>query len=156
MRWALLLPLVVGGCNDMVKQPRYDDYGPGALFADGKAMQAPPEGAVARDTPQIRAADTRPPLTRALLERGQERYGIYCAACHAADGSGRGTVPARGYPQPRAFQAPDQQALSPRHIHDVVSNGYGVMYGHADRVAPADRWAITAYVLALRQVHERE
>jgi mono/diheme cytochrome c family protein len=157
MRWALLFALLaLGACDDMVRQPRYDDYGPGKLFADGKAMQVPPDGTVARDMLQIKAVDTRPPLTFALLERGRERYGIYCAVCHAADGSGRGTVPARGYPQPRAFQDADQRTLAPQHIHDVITNGYGVMYPHADRVAPADRWAITAYVLALRRVGPRE
>ena len=150
---ALLLctSLLLAGCNNMVRQPRYDDYGPGALFSDRKAMQAPPEGAVPRDEPAIAAADTRPPMTAALIERGRQRYAIDCAMCHAADGSGFGTVPARGYPQPQDFHAPGQRALSPQHIHDVIANGYGVMYGHADRVAPADRWAITAYVLALRE-----
>lgn len=151
MRAILVLPLLLAGCNDMVRQPRYDDYGPGKLFADGKAMQAPPAGAVPRDAPALALAEERPAITPALLARGRERYGIYCAMCHAADGSGRGTVPARGYPQPQDLRSPAQRALNPQHIHDVIANGYGVMYGHADRVAPADRWAITAYVLALRQ-----
>lgn len=147
----LCATLLLAGCNNMVRQPRYDDYGPGALFADDKAMQTPPDGTIARDEPALAAADARPPMTAALIERGRERYAIDCAMCHAADGSGLGTVPARGYPQPQDFRSPGQRALSPRHIHDVIANGYGVMYGHADRVAPADRWAITAYVLALRE-----
>lgn len=146
------LLIALAGCNDMVTQPRYDDYGPGPLFADGKAMQAPPDGTVARDTPAIDAASRRPPLTMALLERGRQRYAIDCAMCHAADGSGRGTVPARGFPQPADFRSPGQRALTAQQIHDVIERGKGVMYGHADRVSPADRWAITAYVLALRKL----
>lgn len=150
MRRALPLLLLLGGCNDMVRQPRYDDYGPGKLFADGKAMQAPPADVVPRDAPALARAAARPPMTTALLARGRERYAVACVPCHAADGSGRGTVPARGYPQPQDFRAPAQRALTPEHIHDVIERGYGFMYGHADRVGLADRWAITAYVLALR------
>src|SRR3546814_11032227 len=97
MRALLLLPLLVAGCNNMVKQPRYDPYGEGPLFADGKAMQLPPEHTVARDAAEWAEQTRRPPLTASLLKRGQERYGIYCSMCHGFDGSGDGTVPARGF-----------------------------------------------------------
>jgi mono/diheme cytochrome c family protein len=149
VRRGLSLCLLLAGCNDLTRQPRYDDYGPGALFGDGKAMQAAPIGTVARDTPV--APDTRPAMSAALLARGRERYAIDCAMCHAADGSGFGTVPARGFPQPADFRAPAQRGLTPEQIHNAITHGYGRMFAHADRVAIADRWAITAYVVALQR-----
>jgi mono/diheme cytochrome c family protein len=147
----LAAPLLLGACNNMVRQERYDAYGSGALFADGKAMQAPPDGTVARDAPLEAAAAQRPPMTAALLDRGRERYAIYCTMCHAADGSGNGTVVARGFPRPADFRAPAQRALNADQIYAAISNGSGVMYGFADRVPAPDRWAIAAYVEALRR-----
>lgn len=148
-RTALLLLLLLGGCDNMVRQNRYDPYGDGPLFADGKVMQAAPEGTIARDAPQLAAAAQRPPMTPELLRRGQERYGIYCAMCHGLDGSGNGTVTARGFPRPTDFRA--LPALTSDRIFRAVSQGAGVMYGFADRVPAPDRWAITAYVEALRR-----
>lgn len=150
-RLALLLPLLLAGCDNMVRQNRYDPFGDGPLFADGKAMQAPPDGTFARDTPQRAAAARRPPMTMALLQRGQQRYDIYCAMCHGLDGSGDGTVVARGFPRPADFRSPAQRALGSERIYQVVSDGAGVMYGFADRVPAPDRWAIAAYVEALRR-----
>ena len=106
---------------------------------------------MATDDPAIAAAETeRPPMTLALLQRGRERYGIYCVMCHDAAGTGAGVIPSRGFPKPRSFAAPEQEALTDRQIMEAVGQGYGVMYGFADRVSPADRWAITAYVRALQ------
>jgi mono/diheme cytochrome c family protein len=145
------LALLLGGCDNMVRQERYDAYGAGGLFADGKVMQAPPPGTVARDAPVLAAAAERPALTPALLERGRQRYGIYCSMCHGYDGSGDGTVPARGFPRPADFRSAGQRALTSARIFQAVSEGAGVMYGFADRVPAPDRWAITAYVEALRR-----
>lgn len=150
-RLALLLPLVLAGCDNMVRQNRYDPYGDGPLFADGKAMQAPPAGTVARDAPQRAAEARRPQMTMALLRRGQERYGIYCAMCHGLDGSGDGTVTARGFPRPADFRSAGQRRIGSERIYQVISDGAGVMYGFADRVPAPDRWAIAAYVEALRR-----
>lgn len=143
--------LALAGCDNMVRQDRYDPYGDGPLFADGKVMQAPPAGTVPRDAPQLRAAAERPPLTPALLRRGQERYAIYCAMCHGLDGSGDGTVTARGFPRPADFRAAGQRDLDGDRLFRIVSEGSGTMYGFADRVPAPDRWAIAAYVQALRR-----
>jgi mono/diheme cytochrome c family protein len=152
-RFCLLLlavpPLV--GCDNMVRQDRYDAYGAGALFGDGKVMQDPPAGVVARDAPAIAAAARRPAMTPALLRRGQDRYAIYCTMCHGLDGSGDGTVPARGFPRPADFRSAGQRALTGDQIYRAISQGSGVMYGFADRVPAPDRWAIAAYVQALRR-----
>lgn len=147
----LLLLTVTAACNDMDQQPRYDSYEASQLFADGTSMQAPPEGTIARDDPAREAAlRDRPAMSLALLARGRERYGIYCSPCHDASGYGRGTVPARGFPQPPSFHDPRLRQAPSSYFVDVITHGHGVMYSYADRVVPADRWAIAAYIRALQ------
>jgi mono/diheme cytochrome c family protein len=134
----------------MAKQPRYDPYDEAALFPDKKVLQAPPPGTVARDDPAWHLPYVeRPPLTQALLARGQERYDIYCSPCHGYAGDGRGVVPSRGFPQPPSFHSERLRRAPSRHFFNVITNGYGVMYSYARRVAPADRWAVAAYIRAL-------
>jgi cytochrome c553 len=148
---AILALLLLGACDQMRSQPRYDADGRAALFADGKANQAPPPGTIAREDAAFVAAEmTRPPMSLALLQRGRERYAIACEPCHDAAGYGEGVIPARGFPRPESFHTPRLRAMTSRHVVDVITHGYGVMYPHADRVAPADRWAIAAYVQALQ------
>lgn len=151
----LLAMLLLCACNNMARQPRYDAYGEGGLFPDGKVMQTAPEGTVARDAAAIAAADQRPAMSPALLVRGRERFGIYCAMCHGFDGSGDGTVPARGFPRPADFRTPQQRGLTSAKLYRVISDGYGVMYGFADRVPAHDRWAMAAYVEALQRNRPR-
>ncbi|HQS08525.1 MAG: cytochrome C [Rhizobiales bacterium 24-66-13] len=148
----LLLGALLGGCDDeMSHQPRYDSYEPSPLFADGSSLQAPPEGTLARDAPAREAAlHERPPLTADLLARGRERFGIYCTPCHGFAGYGAGTVVARGFPRPPSLHDPRLRAAPSSYFVDVITHGHGVMYSYADRVTPADRWAITAYVRALQ------
>lgn len=151
MTRALALVLLLAGCDNMARQPRYDAYGEGKLFADGKAMQIPPDGTIARDAPEILAAERRPAMSQALLARGQERYGIFCSMCHGVAGDGNGTVPARGFPRPADFRTPSQRALTADQLYHAISVGSGTMYGFADRVPPRDRWAMAAYVEALQR-----
>jgi mono/diheme cytochrome c family protein len=146
-----LFALALAGCNNMVQQPRYDEYEGTSLFANGMAMQHPPAGVVAQELPQQIAAAQRPSLTKALLERGRQRFGIFCAPCHAADGSGNGVIPSRGFPHPPDYRSARLRAAPVSHFYDVITNGYGVMYSYADRVPPADRWAIAAYIRVLQQ-----
>ena len=148
---AFVLFLALTGCRNMVQQARYDEYEANPLYPDGMAMQHPPEGTVAQDAPQELAAEQRPPLTKALLERGRERFGIYCIPCHAQDGSGQGMIPSRGFPHPPDFRSARLRAVSASHVYDVITHGYGVMYSYADRVPPQDRWAIAAYIRVLQQ-----
>lgn len=147
----LVLVLLLPACDRMNRQPKLKDFSASALFADGQSMRLPPQGAMAVDDPAIIAAEAaRPPMTLALLRRGRERYGIYCVMCHDAAGGGAGVIPSRGFPRPESFIEPDQEALTDRQIMGTIGQGYGAMYGFADRVPPADRWAITAYVRALQ------
>lgn len=152
-RWLALLAAlgILAACDEMSHQKRYDSYEVSALFPDGKSLQAPPDGTVARDDPAWAVAlAQRPAMSAALLQRGQERYGIYCMPCHDAAGYGHGTVPNRGFPQPPSFHQARLRNVPSDYIVDVITNGHGVMYSYADRVTPADRWAIAAYIRALQ------
>lgn len=154
---ALLLPLtlmLLGGCDlSMRHQARGDPQEQAALWPGGPPRQALPAGTIAIDQPARDAAMRRPPpLTAALLDRGEERYGIYCAICHGTGGEGDGTVVKHGFPAPPSYRTPRLRDASPAYIVDVITNGHGVMYAYADRVEPADRWAIAAYVKALQRV----
>lgn len=104
-----------------------------------------PEGMVTRDAPV-----PPPNLSLALLQRGRERYQIACAPCHAATGDGHGMIVTRGFPPPPPLDDPRIVAQPTRHYYDVITDGYGVMYSFAERVAPHDRWAIAAYIRALQ------
>ena len=91
------------------------------------------------------------PVTKELLERGQQRYDIYCSMCHGTSGYGNGIVVQRGFPPPPSFHQARLRAAPVGHFFDVMTNGYGAMYSYADRVKPADRWAIAAYIRALQR-----
>lgn len=151
-RLLALLPLVLAGCHeDMVQQPRYDHYEDSALFPNGQAMQAPPQGTVDLAQPARDAAsDSQPKVTRAELLRGQQRFEIFCAVCHGDDARGNGVIPSRGFPHPPNLLAADKRALADRQIFDVITNGYGIMYSYGDRVPPQDRWAIVEWVRVLQ------
>jgi mono/diheme cytochrome c family protein len=90
------------------------------------------------------------PVTMESLHRGQQRYNIYCAPCHSEAGDGDGMVVRRGFPQPQSFHSDAMRNAPDSHLYSVISDGYGVMYGHGDRIAPADRWAIVNYIRALQ------
>lgn len=89
-------------------------------------------------------------ITPTLLLRGQQRYDIYCAACHGLDGRGDGMVVQRGFPAPPSYHSERLREAPDSHFYNVITHGYGVMYPYADRVSPDDRWAIVAYVRALQ------
>jgi mono/diheme cytochrome c family protein len=147
----ILLASTVGTCDQMRHQPRYDSAERSTLFRDGKSLQAPPDGSVPRDGLVAAAAlQQRPTMTPALLARGRERYDIYCSPCHDVSGHGHGIVPARGFPTPPDFHQDRLRQVSSAYFVQVITQGHGVMYSYADRVAPADRWAIAAYIRALQ------
>jgi mono/diheme cytochrome c family protein len=105
---------------------------------------------LAADSPQPSTAANPLPLDRATLERGRERFDIFCSPCHSIAGDGDGMVPRRGFPHPPSYHTPRLRNAPDAHFYDVISQGYGLMYSYADRVAPADRWAIVAYIRALQ------
>jgi mono/diheme cytochrome c family protein len=148
----LLIVLAVAGCDqNMESQPKYDEYKPARIFRNGQTLQAPVPGTVARDDPaRAEAIATRPELTVALIERGRERFDIYCAPCHGRTGMGDGMVVQRGMPRPPSLHDERLRAAPDQHVFDVITRGYGVMYSYAMRVQPQDRWAIIAYIRALQ------
>jgi mono/diheme cytochrome c family protein len=116
--------------------------------AEANWPMLPPKGIVARD--EAFGRPKPPPVTLALLHRGQQRFDIYCAPCHGRTGEGDGMVVRRGFPHPPSYDSAKLREAPIEHFYDVMTNGYGVMYSYADRVAPADRWAIVAYIRALQ------
>lgn len=90
------------------------------------------------------------PVTMATLERGRERFDIYCAPCHSRAGDGDGMVARRGFPHPPSYHTDRLRKAPDAHFYSVITNGYGAMYSYADRVDARDRWAIVAYIRALQ------
>jgi mono/diheme cytochrome c family protein len=89
-------------------------------------------------------------ITRETLTRGRERFDIYCSPCHGRTGDGQGMIPQRGFPAPPSYHIDRLRQAPVGHFFDVITRGYGIMYPHAARVAPADRWAIVAYIRVLQ------
>ncbi len=88
----------------------------------------------------------------ALMTRGQERFNIYCAACHDQSGTGRGMVVQRGFAPPPNLGDERLLTVQDGYLYDVISNGIRNMPGYAKQIPEADRWAIVAYVRALQKV----
>lgn len=160
----LLLALcLLAACGpNMQNQPKYKPQAASAFFADGRAARPPVADTVARGQAQTDSYYTTglvngtpvvafpAPVTREQLERGHERYDIYCAVCHGLAGYGDGMIVQRGFPPPPSFHSDALREAPVGHFYDVITNGYGVMYPYASRVAPDDRWAIAAYIRALQ------
>jgi mono/diheme cytochrome c family protein len=139
----LLSAMLLAACDDMANQPKKNTE---ESYAPAPPAAAEPEGTVAREAPQTAA----PRVSLALLERGQQRFEIYCAPCHGRIGDGDGMIVRRGFPQPPSYHIDRLRAAPVQHFYDVITNGYGVMFSYAARVAPPDRWAIAAYIRALQ------
>ena len=147
---ALLRPLRLRRClDDAAKEGQ--DLCP--VFRLERRRLGPPvagrDGGAGR--PRARQSDRRSACCDdGLLARGQQRYQIFCAPCHGLTGEGDGIVVKRGFPAPPPFDLARLRQAPRRHIFDVISDGYGVMYPFASRVPPEDRWAIVVYVRALQ------
>ena len=144
MRRAILLLaalVVLGGCDDMAEQAKQKVYSPNVGPVET------PSGTVEYQDKPV----PPPPVTLALLERGQERFRIYCTPCHSEIGDGHGMIVQRGFPPPPSYHIDRLRQAPVRHFYDVITSGHGAMYSFAERVQPADRWAIAAYVRALQR-----
>lgn len=152
------LPLILGLCmaaagcgQNMTDQPKYQEYEPGPLFRNGRTLQAPVAGTVARDTlARQKEAGDKPRLDAALLARGEQQFDVFCVPCHARTGEGDGVIVQRGMPRPPSLHIDRLRTADDRHVFDVITNGYGVMFAYGDRVRPRDRWAIVAFIRALQ------
>ena len=90
------------------------------------------------------------PVDEALLNRGEERFNIYCSPCHDKTGGGNGMVVQRGYRQPPSFHIDRLRQADAGYFFDVMTNGFGAMPDYRAQIAPRDRWAIVAYIRALQ------
>jgi len=159
----LALCVLVAACRqDMHNQPKYRGLRASAFFADGSSARPLVEGTVARGTLQedegfftgkIDKIDVKElpfAVDEQVLNRGQERFNIYCSPCHDRTGSGNGIVVQRGYRQPPSFHTDRLRQADAGHFFDVMTNGFGAMPDYKVQIAPRDRWAIVAYIRALQ------
>ena len=90
------------------------------------------------------------PVTKELIDRGQERYNIYCIVCHGPVGNGDGMIVRRGFTPPPTYHDERLRNAPAGHFFDVITNGWGKMNSYAAQVPAADRWAIVAYIRTLQ------
>lgn len=90
------------------------------------------------------------PVTKELIDRGQDRYNIHCMVCHGPTGNADGMVVRRGFPKPPTYHDDRLRNAPVGHFFDVMTNGWGRMNSYAAQIQPADRWAIVAYIRALQ------
>ena len=146
----------------MHDQPKYTPYRPSAFFGDARSARPVIEGTVAQGqlyedellyTGKVggQPATVFPfPVDMGVMQRGRERYDIYCSPCHGLTGEGDGMVVQRGYRRPPSFNIERLRQVPPGHVYDVITNGFGAMPDYAAQVPVRDRWAITAYIRALQ------
>lgn len=156
---------------DMDNQPKYRTQAANPLFADQRAMRPPVEGTVARG--MLAASDqlnlgitdgawasgfpAEIEFSAALLERGQERFDIFCATCHGLDGYGNGMVSQRAeelaegtWIAPLSYHTPTVRERPVGHLYNTITNGIRSMPAYGTQISVKDRWAIVAYVRALQ------
>jgi mono/diheme cytochrome c family protein len=155
--------IFTAGCRqDMHNQPKFIPQRGTDFFADGRSARPQVEHTVARG--QLREdqyfytglmdgkeQDALPfPATMQVLERGQERFNVYCTPCHSRVGNGAGMIVQRGYKPAGNYHDAKRLAQPLSHYFYVMSNGYGAMPDYSAQLPPADRWAIAAYIRALQ------
>ena len=165
MAVALAGALLMVGCElrqAMYDQPKYESLEASDVFEDGLSARQPVEGTVARGQLRLDShlyggkvngelATTLPlEVTEELLTRGRQRYDIFCSPCHDRTGTGNGLIVKRGLKQPPSYHIDRLKEVPIGHFYDIITNGFGAMYGFAARIPAKDRWAIAAYVRALQ------
>lgn len=160
----LLVIAVTSACRiDMHVQPRQNPLSRSDFFTDQRSARPLVEGTIARGelhedsyfyTGKIGSnpGDMMPfPVTKEVLDRGQERFNIFCAPCHSRVGDGNGFVPSRGFShKPPSFHIERLEKAPAGYFFDVITNGFGVMPDYASQIPVRDRWNIIAYVRALQ------
>ncbi len=163
---------LLGGCGDPVSdmgdQRKNDTMDKSEFYENGASARPLVAGVVPHQFPEQPYTQTRStgrgglenlaptprsmpfPVTREIVDRGQSQFTIFCAPCHGRLGNGEGMIVQRGMPRPPSFHVPRLNNVDDGHFFDVISHGFGAMFGYGDRVAPADRWAIVAYVRILQ------
>jgi len=160
---AVIATAALTGCRqDMHNSPKAIPLRESVFFRDGSSARPLVDGTVARGTLQDDArfftgkdgaaeVDALPfALTAEVLDRGEQRYNIYCTPCHGPTGRADGMVVRRGYRTPPSFHIDRLRQAPLGHYYDVMTNGFGAMPDYRVQIAPRDRWAITAYIRALQ------
>lgn len=156
--------LACAGCHrDMRDQPRFEPLEKDTFFSNDMSSRPLVPGTVARghlneDTAFMTGKEPNGEfvvqvpleLNRKLLDRGRERYTIYCTPCHDRTGSGNGMIVQRGFRRPPSFHLERLREAPAGHFYDVMTKGFGSMPSYAVQIEPRDRWAIVAYVRALQ------
>jgi mono/diheme cytochrome c family protein len=155
--------MFIAGCRqDMQDQPKMIPQRGSEFFADGRSARPQALGTVARGqlhedqyfyTGLVdgKEQDALPfPATLEVLERGQERYNVYCTPCHSRVGNGLGMIVERGYKPAGNYHDAKRLAQPLSHYFFVMTNGYGAMPDYSAQLTPADRWAVAAYIRALQ------
>ena len=154
-----LILFAVACRQDMQDQPKYKPLAPSRFFSDGKSARqlvegtAPyiPEGKATPPITDLSKMTTLPfALTPQVMNRGQERFNIYCSPCHGRLGYGNGMVVQRGFRAPPSYHIDRLRHAPLGHFYGVMTDGFGAMPSYADKVAPDDRWAVAAYIRALQ------
>jgi mono/diheme cytochrome c family protein len=158
-----LLGIVCAGCRqDMQDQPKFVPQRSTTFFSDGRSVRPQVDHTVARGqlgedsffytgVMNGKEVDALPfPATMTVLERGQERYNIYCTPCHSRVGNGAGMIVQRGYKAAGNFHSGRILSEPLGHYFHVMTYGYGAMPDYAAQITPADRWAVAAYIRALQ------
>jgi len=160
---AVAVSLALAGCRqDMHDAPRYEPLEASTFFANGQASRmlvanTVPRGLLRADTHlnegrvDGQLATTFPmAITPAVMQRGQERFNVFCSPCHGRTGSGNGMVVQRGFRAPPSYHEDRLRNAPVGYFFDVMTNGFGAMQDYASQVPVADRWAIAAYIRALQ------
>jgi len=155
--------LFLAGCNeellrqDMANQPKNRPLSESDFFADGRSERPLIEntvarGSIANDELVVPKDSTAFPLPvdGKLLDRGEARYKIYCTPCHGLQGDGNGMIVMRGMKRPPSYHIDRLRQAPNGYYFDVITNGFGAMYGYSAQIPPKDRWAIVAYLRALQ------
>jgi mono/diheme cytochrome c family protein len=160
---ALALVLCCAGCHrDMRDQPRYEALEASSFFSNGMASRPLVEGTIARghlnedevfytgkEGDQL-VLEVPLEINRELLERGEQRFNIYCSVCHDRTGTGDGMIVQRGFRKPPSLHLERLRNAPAGHYFDVMTHGFGAMPSFRIQVPPQDRWAIAAYIRVLQ------
>ena len=147
---------------NMSLQPRSSPMTRSNFFADQRSERPVVDGTAAHNQKSLNdplntgqengqeVANTPLPVTMGLLQRGRDRFDIYCSPCHSRLGNGEGIVVQRGFAHPPSYHSDRLRSAPDGHFFGVITEGFGRMWSYANRVEVADRWAITAYIRALQ------
>ena len=169
---AVAAAVATAGCRqNMHNQNKVEPYEPSAFFTDGQGSRQLPPGTVPRGVygqnvaPYTGLTEPGPPtslpaqgtpqgmpqqVTLAMIQRGQQRYNVFCSPCHDRVGNGRGMIVLRGFKQPPSLHEARLRSVPTEYFVQVITEGFGVMPPYSEEVSLQDRWAIAAYMRALQ------